>query len=136
MAKSKPVKPFNGNTWTVARMRAFAMSAVRRAQWPAKYAAVKRAYVKHGINPATGRPCKLHKCELTGELFPASQMHADHKEPVIPLDGKWGNTTEWLGYNWNQLLPRLWCEAEGFQAISKAAHKQKTKEERKQRTKK
>ena len=58
---------------------------------------------------------------------------ADHKQPVIPLSGKWGNTTEWLGYNWNELLPRLWCEANGYQAISKEVHKEKTQHERKLR---
>ena len=123
-------KKYNGGEWTEARLRSFAMSAVRRAQWPQKYKAIQRAFVEKGVNPATGRPCKLHKCELTGDMLPASGMHADHKIPVIPLDGKWGDTTEWLGYNWNELLPRLWCEANDFQAISKVAHKQKTKEER------
>lgn len=131
--KQKPVKPFNGGRWTIARMRSFAMSAVRRAQWPAKYQSLSKAYVKDGINPKTGKPCKLHRCAITGKLYPKKDMHADHKEPVIPLDGKWGNTTEWLSYNWNELLPRLWCEAEGFQAISKEAHKQKTQQERKLR---
>lgn len=131
----KPSKPFNGGRWSLARMRSFAMSAVRRAQWPAKYASLAAAYVKDGINPATGKPCKLHRCAITGKLYPKKDMHADHKEPVIPLDGKWGNETSWLGYNWNSLLPRLWCEAEGYQAISKEAHKQKTQQERKLRKK-
>jgi hypothetical protein len=129
----KPEKPYNGGKWTVARMRSFAMSAVRRAQWPAKYQSLSAAYVKDGTNPATGKPCKLHRCAIKGTLHPKKDMHADHKEPVIPLSGKWGTTTEWLGYNWNELLPRLWCEAHGYQAISKSAHKEKTKDERGQR---
>lgn len=129
----KPVKPYNGAKWTIARMRSFAMSAVRRAQWPQKYQSLSSAYVKDGINPSTGKPCKLHRCELNGTLHPKKDMHADHKEPVIPLNGKWGTTTEWLGYNWNELLPRLWCEASGYQAICKNAHNQKTQEERKLR---
>jgi hypothetical protein len=114
-------------------MRSFAMSALRRAQWPQKYKAIRNAFVGHGVNPATGRPCKLHKCELTGDLFPANAVHTDHKEPVVPLDKKWGKSTEWLGYNWNELMPRLWCEASGYQVISKAIHKAKTKQENQER---
>jgi hypothetical protein len=49
--------PYNGGTWTKARMRSFVMSALRRAQWPVKFRAIKKAYVKDGINPATGRKC-------------------------------------------------------------------------------
>ena len=54
-------------------------------------------------------------------------MQVDHIDPVIPE--KWGRKTKWLGYNWNELLPRLFCDKENLQAVSKEAHKAKTKEE-------
>ena len=50
------------------------MSALRRAQWPVKYEAIRSAFVRDGVNPATGRKCKLHKCSDCGELFPAKDM--------------------------------------------------------------
>ena len=129
------MKPHNDGQWTTARMRSFVMSAVRRAQWPVKYGVVKQAYVGDGVNPATGRKCKVHKCPACGGRFPASGMQADHKEPVVPLDGKWGGRTEWLGYNWNELLPRLFCESDGLQAMCRGCHKAKSSEERKARAK-
>ena len=128
-------KPYNGGEWTTARMRSFVMSALRRAHWPQKYAALRAAFVESGVNPKTGRKCKLHRCTETQELLPANQMHVDHVEPVVPLDGKWGKSTEWLGYNWNELLPRLFCELDNLEAISKEAHKIKSAEERKKRKK-
>jgi hypothetical protein len=127
--KPKPEKPYNGGKWTEARLRSFAMSALRRAQWPQKYAALARAYVRDGINPKTGRPCKLHRCPVCGGEFPKNAMHSDHVEPVIPTDHAWHNGENWLGYNWNEVLPRLWCEEAGFKAICRACHKAKSKEE-------
>ena len=56
------------------------MSALRRAQWPVKYEAIRSAFVRDGVNPATGRKCKLHKCSVCGELFPAKDMRADHSD--------------------------------------------------------
>ena len=126
-------KPYNGGQWTLARQRSFVMSALRRARWPQKFVSVRNAYVADGTNPRTGRTCKLHRCEQCHNQFPQSQIQADHKEPVIPVDGKWGDTIQWLGYNWNELLQRLYCDADGFSAICKQCHKTKTSEERKQR---
>jgi len=131
---SKP-KPYNGGKWTEARMRSFAMSAIRRAQWPQKYQSIAKAYVRDGINPKTGKPCKLHQCPVCKQLFPKGKIVADHIEPVIPINHTWGEGENWLGYNWNQLLPRLWCEQSGYQATCKDCHKIKTKQENQQRKK-
>ena len=126
-------KPYNGGQWTEARLRSFIMSALRSAsgRWGPKYQCVNESFVEDGINPKTGRKCKLHRCALTGEVFPKGEMQADHKEPVVPE--KWGDTVSYLGYNFNELLPRLFCEADGYQAVSKQAHKKKTNQERKRR---
>ena len=80
-------KPYNSGQWTKARYRSFIMSALRRAQWPVKYEAIKSSFVVHGVNPATGRKCKLHKCSVCGELFPAKDMRADHINPIVPVTG-------------------------------------------------
>jgi hypothetical protein len=126
----KPIKQYNGKQWTEARMRSFVMSAIRSARWPQKWVALDRAYISDGTNPATGHKCKLHKCEECGAIGPKGLLQADHTEPVVPLDGKCGKTTSWLGYNFNELLPRLFCEAKGFGAICKPCHKAKTEAER------
>lgn len=114
-------------------MRSFIMSQLRKStyKWKPKNDCIDAAFVKEGINPKTGYKCKLHKCALTGELFPKGEMQADHTNPVVPE--QWGDTTQYLGYNWNELLPRLLCEVDGFQAVSKSAHKEKTNEENRRR---
>jgi len=123
------VSQFNQGKWSEARMRSFAMSAIRRAQWPVKYAAIATAYIANGVNPATGKPCKLHRCTSCKKTYPKGMMRADHINPVIPIDNNWKDGENWLGYNWNQLLPRLWCEADNYQIICKDCHKEKSKDE-------
>tara|TARA_R110000824_G_scaffold84052_2_gene209904 strand:+ start:225 stop:683 length:459 start_codon:yes stop_codon:yes gene_type:complete len=125
-------KEFNGGTWTTARMRSFVMSALRKARWPGKYAAIKTAYVKTGINPATGRMCKLHKCQQCGNLFPQASMAVDHIDPVVPIDG-FSKANGFLGYDWDQVIRRLFCEVEGLQVLCKPCHKLKSADERAER---
>lgn len=120
----KAPKPHNGGQWTDARKRSFIMSALRRAQWPPKYQAIKAAFVRDGINPATGRQCKLHKCEECGELFPAKDMQADHTQPVVPVTGF---------DSWDGVIERLFCEKEGFTAMCRSCHKAKTQAENAER---
>lgn len=124
-------KPYNGGTWTTARFRSFAMSALRRAQWPAKFKSIDKAFIGNGINTKTGKPCKLHKCPICEQVHPKGNMHADHINSVIPLDHKWENC--FLGYDWNEVMRNLWCEVDGFQPICKDCHKAKTKQENTER---
>ena len=58
-------------------------------------------------------------------------MHADHIEEVIPEE--FGDATRFLGYNWNEVIQRMFVEKDGYQAVSKEWHKQKTLEERNKR---
>ena len=134
--KKATLKPYNGGKWSIAKMRSFAMSAIRRAQWPAKYASIAKAYVRDGINPKTGKPCKLHQCPVCKQLFPKGKIVADHINPVIPVKHDWNESpTSFLGYDWNEVMRRLWVEQEGFQPICKQCHKEKTRKENKNRTK-
>lgn len=120
----KPPKTRAGNRWTEARYHSFVMSALRRAQWPPKYASIAKAYVKDGLNPKTGKPCKLHRCPQCHQLYPKGKMQADHISPVVPLSGF---------DSWDGVIARLYCEADSFQPICKPCHKVKSKEENKQR---
>ena len=125
-------KPYAGGQWSTARMRSFVMSALRRAQWPVKYQVVKGAFVKAGINPATGRMCKLHVCEQCNNLFPQKDMAVDHIDPVVPLEG-FDKPDGFLGYDWDQVIRRLYCEAPKLQVLCKPCHKVKSQDERAER---
>jgi 5-methylcytosine-specific restriction endonuclease McrA len=105
-------------------MTSFIKSALRGAQWPPKYECIKEAFVEYGINPATGRKCKLHLCPDCKGLFPQAGMKADHIVPVVGPEGF---------VNWDTFIARLYVEKEGFQAICKKCHEVKTKEENAQR---
>lgn len=124
MPRIKPQKTRNAGQWTEARYHSFVMSALRRAQWPPKYVSIAKAYVRDGINPKTGKPCKLHKCPQCSRLYPKGQMQADHINPVVPLSGF---------DSWDGVIARLYCEDSGFQPICKSCHKDKSKLENQQR---
>lgn len=113
-------------------MRSFAMSALRRAQWPMKYKALDRAFTRNGINPATGKPCKLHRCEACLKEFPKGQMAIDHADPVIPIDHNWEDGPNYLGYDFNQVLARLWVE-DGWNVFCSACHDIKSADEKARR---
>ena len=89
--------------------------------WPPKYVCIDKAFVGQGINPATGRKCKMFRCAACQEQFPAKQMKADHIEPVVGFEGF---------QDWNTFIARLFVEADGFQAICAGCHDKKTAEER------
>lgn len=117
-------RPRNGGEWTEARFNSFIKSALRGARWPQKYVCVRNAYVKDGLNPKTGRKCKLHQCPQCDNLFPQNQMVADHIEAVVGPEGF---------TNWDDYIRRLFCEADGFQAICKDCHNRITNHEKQTR---
>lgn len=125
MAKRKDIyRPRNGGQWTEARFKAFVIAALRNAsgRWGPKHASIKKAFVRHGINPATGRKCKLHACAHCPGLFPQSEMKADHIAPVVdPEEGFRG---------WDVYVERLFQEVDGFQALCGPCHDIKSRGER------
>lgn len=125
-------RPYSNGEYSEAKFRSFAMNALRRARWGPKCTVISRAFVRDGINPLTGHKCKLHKCEHCGKLFAKGDLHADHVEPVIPEGHDWANKPgSFLGYDWNEVLRRMWVEESGFQVLCKeGCHKLKTEEER------
>lgn len=124
-------KPYAGGRYSRARFRSMIVSALRRSRWPVKYDVLKLAYVEDKINPRTGRKCKMYQCNACGNLFQQKEMAIDHKEPAVPIDGFGGE--KFLGYNWTELVQRLFCEIDGLQALCRECHKTKTKEERSER---
>lgn len=83
-------------------------------RWRPKHDCIKAAFVKKGINPATGMPCNLHRCAECGDLFPLSSMHADHIEPVVELTGF---------KDWNTYIERLFVEIAKMRALCHSCHK-------------
>lgn len=125
-------RPYCNNSWTTARMRSFAMSALRGARWNPRMTVIKRAFVRKDINPLTGKPCNIHKCESCHGEFPQGKMRADHAEQVIPIDHEWEKLpNNFLGYDWNEVMRRLWIEkGDGWNVICEECHKTKSKQER------
>jgi len=111
----------NGGEWTEARFTAFIKGALRGAMWPPKYVCIEKAFVGHGINPATKRRCKMHRCAECTKSFPVKQVKADHIIPVVGPEGF---------VDWNTFISRLYVEADGFQCVCEACHKKKTESER------
>jgi 5-methylcytosine-specific restriction endonuclease McrA len=125
---------YNNNQWTKNRFRSFVMSALRNARWPVKYEVLKLAFVSYDINPKTGRKCKMHKCNLCFKLFMQKDMKVDHIDPVIPIEHEWNKGDNFLDYNWNEVISRLFCEMHNLQAICNQCHKEKSKKEIQERT--
>lgn len=131
----KKPKPHCNNTMTEAGFRSYVMSGLRSKSrfWKPKNIAISKTFVKKGKNPATGNMCKLHRCPVCNGLFPQSKMDADHIEPVVPLEGFPQLAETFLGYNWTEVIKRLFCEADGYSVLCKECHKIKTKKENAQR---
>lgn len=98
------------------RFRSFLMSALRKASrfWSPATECLQKARIDRGI----------YKCAICSKIFPAKEMRADHIDPVIPINGF---------ETWDEVIHRLFCEVEGFQAICKGCHDEKTKAENAQR---
>lgn len=59
-----------------------------------------------------------YKCAGCSELFKRDQIHIDHIEPVIPVDGTFED--------WNTFIERLFCGPEGLQVLCVQCHEDKT----------
>jgi 5-methylcytosine-specific restriction endonuclease McrA len=117
-----------GGRWTEARYRSHIINALRSAsmRWAPKGDCIHAAFVANGLNPTTGRKCKLHRCVECGELFPKGSMRADHIEPVV--DPATGFQT------WDIYIARMFVEQHEYQAVCVGCHRLKTAQEGKLRT--
>lgn len=124
--KQNKEKPYCGGTWTESKYKSFIKSGLRTmsVRWPPRYQALADAFDHQGINPSTGRLAKLYRCKSCNNLFPASGMEVNHKDPVIPIDGF---------KSWDDVIQRLFCEKEGLEALCRDCHKKVTKEENAER---
>lgn len=116
-------KPYNGGQWTASRFHSFVKGALRQAsmRWPPKHEVKKAARVERG----------QYLCNGCGEIVPASvkvdgkrvkNVHVDHIVPVIDPN---------VGFvSWDEVINRLFCEADDLQVLCRECHKEVTAEER------
>ncbi len=92
------------------------MSALRRISrfWSPARECLAKARLSRGV----------YECQLCKKVVNNKQIKIDHIDPVIPIEGF---------QNWDHVINRLFCEADGFQAICKECHDEKTKKENAQR---
>lgn len=119
-------RPYYNGTWTEPKFNSFIKGLLRQGhlRWNPKFHCINQCYVRDGLNPATGKKCKLHKCPECGELFPKGMMKADHIEPVIPITGF---------TSWDDCIKRMFLEKEGYAALCKGCHDILTKKENEER---
>lgn len=95
--------------------RAWLIGMLRRisGRYPPKYLTKIEARVERG----------KYKCSKCQELFGPKQIQIDHTVPVI--DPEKGFT------NWDDYINRMFCDKEGFSAMCKPCHKEKSDKENK-----
>lgn len=114
-------------SWTEGRKRAFITAVLRGGmrRFPPKYETLNRAFVGTKVNEKTKRTAKHYECNMCKNHFPAKDVEVDHIQPVVDPD---------VGFvSWDLFIERLYCKMENLQTLCKSCHKEKTKDERKER---
>lgn len=122
-------KPHNGGQWTEARFHSFIKGALRAAsrKWGPKWQVKKDARKARGIYECAGYKRPPHNVPATlpppkGKKRRIDNAVVDHILPVVDPD---------LGFRtWDELIERMFCEAEGLQLLCHQCHTEKTKDER------
>ena len=115
--------------WTEGRLRSFIISTIRSGmrRYPPKYQALNDAKVGKRVNPKSGRSAEFFRCNECDGDFVRKDVEVDHTYPVVdPEEGF---------KDWDTYINRMFCSAENLQVLCRSCHLQKTKEERKKRTK-
>jgi hypothetical protein len=97
-----------------SQKKSFIMNTLRRGtyRWYGRWQALNNA--KIGRNEYF---CQIETCGVIG---PKRDFQLDHKLPVVITSG-WDS--------WENVLDRMFCDADGYQNICKACHAIKTAEE-------
>lgn len=122
---------------TEAGLKNFIISLLRKSNfaWKPKKEVIMRCRSDEKlINPKTGKANITSKCEGCNSLLFEKGLKVDHIEPIVPVEG-WGDTTRFLGINWNEYLKRMFVESDGLQGLCSDCHDDKTKLENKKRKK-
>ncbi len=120
----------NGGQWTEARFRSFIRGGLRSIsmRWPPKNKVKQNARVQRGVYLCAGYKTESHEVPASLPPLPGNKRRinnsvVDHIDPVVdPRSGF---------VSWDNLIKRLFCEADGFQLLCHECHKAKTADERK-----
>lgn len=114
----------NDGKWTEARFASFIKSALRSAsqRWPPKFSTLNAAKRGKRINSTSGRLAEHYECAICNGQFPAKEIQVDHIHPVIDPS---------IGFiSWDEVIRRMFCEADGYQVLCKMCHTEKTNAEK------
>lgn len=108
--------------WTESKFQSFIKSTLRKGttRWPPKYEVLNAAKRGKRVNDSTGRLAEHYECAHCHGVFPAKEVQVDHIESVIPLTGF---------ISWDDVIKRMFCQADGLQVLCKTCHAIKSKEE-------
>lgn len=127
--KDKPLKMFNGGSWTQARFNSFIKSLLRAGtfKWPPKNKVKQKARIERGIYLCEGYKRKSHRVPATlppkkGSKRRINNSVVDHIEPII--DPKVGFVS------WDEVIKRMFCEADNLQILCYDCHTRKSMDER------
>lgn len=121
----------NGGAWSEARFTSFIRGGLRSIsmRWPPKNKVKSQARVARGVYLCAGYGSQSpHEVPASLPPNPGNKRRinnavVDHIQPVVdPRSGF---------VDWNTLIKRLFCEADGFQLLCYECHSAKTKDERK-----
>ncbi len=115
----KPEDPKERGLLKGAMRRVFSRSDLRRR-------ALEQCRIRHS-DPLRPRVTKWGYCLDCGTITPLYQMEVDHQEPLIPIN----KTLEEM--EWSEVVDRLWCDVKNLRPLCKPCHKEKSKEENKER---
>ena len=108
--------------WTEAKLHAFIMGVLRKglSRFPAKYNALKGAFLGKKINPSSGRMCSFYVCAGCSEGYPSTKVQVDHIRPIVPTTGF---------KSWDEVINRAFCKEDGLQVLCLSCHKAKSLKE-------
>lgn len=115
----KPENAKERNLIKGALRRVFSRSELRRQ-------ALSRNLIDH-TDAERPRVTRWAWCSDCGVIDAAYKMDIDHEIPVIAVNERLEDLT------WDEVVSRLWCDAQNLRAVCKDCHKTKTKKEAKDR---
>jgi hypothetical protein len=120
-----------GGQWTEARYHSFIKGALRAAsrKWGPKWQVKKDARKARGIYECSGYGREPHNVTASlpapeGKKRRIDNAIVDHIDPIV--NPETGFTT------WDDVVERMFCEADGLQLLCHECHKAKTSDEREQ----
>jgi hypothetical protein len=118
----------NGGQWTEARFRSFIKGGLRgiSLRWPPKSVVKKAARIRRGVYKCAGYGKRAHQADasIKEKGKRVNNIFVDHITPVIGEEGF---------VSWDQVIERMFCEADGLQVLCRECHQAKTKDERQAR---